>query len=292
MYPNCKLLALGICSPNETFAKNRNNAMIELNTPVEIEVMAEGGRKLAEVLHALEAEAKVGVTTKQLDRVAYQMIHKLGAKPAFLHYRPSGAAHAYPYTLCASLNDVVVHGQPSDYALASGDLIKLDLGLIYKGLYLDAAITVLVGDAAHAGEKKSPAIREARKLIAATEEALAAGIAEARPGNTIGDIGAAIEAVVRRNKFSVAEGLIGHGIGRSLHEDPAVFNFGRRGTGEPLEEGMVIAIEPMVVASAAKNGGAIVTRKDDSYATRDGSPAAHFEHTIAITARGPRVLTE
>jgi methionyl aminopeptidase len=258
--------------------------MITIKTPAEIEIMAEGGRRLAEVLRALEKETAVGVTTKHLDRVAYQMIHKLGAKPAFLHYRPVGARREYPYTLCVSVNDVVVHGQPSDYVLADGDIAKLDLGLIYKGLYLDSAVTVLVG-----GRAGDSANREAKKLIAATEEALAAGIAEAQVGNTIGDIGAAIEAIVRRNKFSVAEGLIGHGIGRELHEDPAVFNFGKRGDGEPLEEGMTIAIEPMVVASA--KSGATVVRRDDSYATRDGSPAAHFEHTVAITARGPRVLT-
>jgi methionyl aminopeptidase len=258
--------------------------MITIKTPAEIEIMAEGGKRLAEVLRALESEVAIGVTTKHLDRVAYQMIHKLGAKPAFLHYRPAGARREYPYTLCASLNDVVVHGQPSDYALADGDLIKLDLGLIYKGLYLDSAITVLVGRDSDLKQN-----RDAKKLIAATQEALAAGIAEALPGNTIGDIGAAIEAVVRRAKFSVAEGLIGHGIGRELHEDPAVFNFGKRGGGEPLEEGMTLAIEPMVVASA--KSGATVVRRDDSYATRDGSLAAHFEHTVAITAEGPRILT-
>lgn len=240
--------------------------------------MAEGGRRLAEVLRALKQGTAVGVTTKHLDKVAYQMIHKLGAKPAFLHYKPAGAKKAYPYTLCASVNEVVVHGQPADYAIQEGDVLKLDLGLIYKGFYLDAAVTVAVGAAS----------REAKKLITATEEALAAGVAEARVGNTIGDIGAAISRVVKKNKFAVAEGLVGHGIGESLHEDPTVFNFGKHGDGEPLQEGMVIAIEPMVVAG----NGATVTRKDDSFATRDESLAAHFEHTVAITAHGPRILTQ
>jgi methionyl aminopeptidase len=253
--------------------------MVEFKTPEEIEIMAEGGRRLAEVLRALKQEVAVGVTTKHLDRVAYQMIHKLGAKPAFLRYRPAGARKAYPYTLCASLNETVVHGQPSEYALREGDIVKLDLGLIYKGFYLDSAITV------PAGEPN----REVRRLIAATEEALAAGIGEARAGRTLGDIGHAIESVVVWNNFSVAEGLIGHGIGRALHEDPPVFNFGRRGDGEPLEEGLVIAIEPMVIAGP---DGATVTRKDESFASRDGSFAAHFEHTVAITARGPRILTK
>lgn len=256
--------------------------MLELKTPAEIEVMAEGGKRLAEVLRALEKEVAPGITTKQLDRAAYQLIHKLGAKPAFLRYRPAGAKKAYPYTLCASVNDVVVHGQPSDYALAAGDIIKLDLGLIYKGFYLDSAITVPVGASASLG-------REAKKLIAATREALDAAIEEAYLGKTLGDIGYAIGKVIKRNKFMVAEGLIGHGIGRSLHEDPAVFNFGKPGDGEPLEAGMVIAIEPMVVASS--KSGATTTRPDDSYATRDGSLAAHFEHTVAVTKEGPRILT-
>ena len=252
--------------------------------------MAEGGKRLAEVLRALEGEVAVGVKTKQLDRFAYQMIHKLGAKPAFLHYRPAGARRAYPYTLCSSINDVVVHGQPSDYAIRDGDVVKLDLGLIYKGFYLDSAVTVLAGGGTSAGVGASnAAAREAKKLIAATRDALVAGIEEAQIGKAIGDIGYAIEKVVKKAGFSVAEGLIGHGIGHSLHEDPAVFNFGKRGDGEPLQEGMVIAIEPMVIASRT---GATTTRPDDSYVARDGSIAAHFEHTVAITADGPRILTQ
>jgi methionyl aminopeptidase len=257
--------------------------MITIKTPEEIEIMAEGGRRLAEVLRTLKQETHAGITTRQLDRIAYQAIHKLGAKPAFLNYQPYGARTAYPYTLCASLNDVVVHGQPSDYALAPGDLIKLDLGLIYKGFYLDSAITVFVEG--EGTDKKRAA--EAKKLIAVTSEALATGIDSACVGNTIGDIGYAIARVISKNGFAAAEGLVGHGIGRDLHEDPAVFNVGKRGDGEPLEEGMVIAIEPMIVVGR----GATVTRKDDSFATRDGSLAAHFEHTVAITARGPRILT-
>ena len=254
--------------------------MLILKTPEEIKIMAEGGKRLAEVLRSLTDETRAGVTTKQLDRLAYQHIHKLGAKPAFLHYRPMGARRAYPYTLCASLNDIIVHGQPSDYKLKDGDLVKLDLGLIYKGLYLDSAVTVAIG----AADKLS---RETKRLITATQDALMAGIAEARVGKTLGDIGFAIAAVAKKNKCGIAEGLIGHGIGRSLHEDPAVFNFGKRGDGEPLEEGMVLAIEPMFTAG----DGATVTRKDDSYATRDGSLAAHFEHTVAITKDEPRILT-
>ena len=252
---------------------------LTIKTPAEIETMAEGGKRLAEVLRALESAAREGVKTIQLDRLAYQMIHKLGAKPAFLHYRPVGAHTAYPYTLCASVNETVVHGQPSEYAIQDGDLVKLDLGLIYKGWYLDSAITVAVGSATQD--------REIKKLIAATREALAAGIEEAYIGKTLGDIGAAIGSVAKRNKVGIAEGLIGHGIGRELHEDPAVFNFGKRGDGEPLELGMVLAIEPMFAAG----DGATKTRKDDSYITADGSFASHFEHTVAITKEGPRILT-
>lgn len=251
--------------------------MIFLKTTAEIEVMAEGGKRLGEVLRSLEEKSVVGITTKELDRHAYQLIHKLGARPAFLHYRPHGARHAYPYTLCASLNEVVVHGQPSNYALRDGDIISLDLGLVYKKFYLDAAVTVAIGVAS----------REAKNLIAATREALTAGIHEASSGKTLGDVGAAIEAVAKKRKCSVVEGLIGHGIGRSLHEDPAVFNFGKRGAGEPIEVGMVLAIEPMFAAGR----GTTRTLKDESYATRDGSLAAHFEHTVAVTLDGPRVLT-
>jgi methionyl aminopeptidase len=253
--------------------------MITFKTPEDIEIMAVGGKKLADVLAALKIATKVGVVTKDLDTLARDLIIASDARPAFLNYHPAGARNPYPWTLCVSLNDVVVHGQPSDYALQDGDLVKLDLGLKYKEWYLDAAITVGVGKISE----------EAMKLMAATKEALAAGIAAARIGNTFGDLGHAIESVVREYGFSVADDLIGHGIGRNLHEDPPVWNFGREGDGEPIEEGMVIAIEPMVCAGF----GAVKTLKiDESYATRDGSLAAHFEHTVAITKQGSRILTE
>lgn len=239
--------------------------------------MAEGGRRLAEVLDALRNEACEGVTTKSLDQRAYQLIHKSGAKPAFLRYKPAGARKAYPYTLCASVNNVVVHGQPSGYIIQPGDLVKLDLGLIYKGWYVDAAVTVGAGAVS----------KKAERLMRATEEALAAGIAEARPGKTLGDIGFAIGKAAKKGGVSVAEGLTGHGIGRALHEDPTVWNAGKKGEGETLEEGLVIAIEPMFTAG----GGSIKQLRDESWATADDSLAAHFEHTVAITGNGPRVLT-
>jgi methionyl aminopeptidase len=252
--------------------------MLILKTPQDIEVMAEGGRRLAEILQVLAAAARVGVTTKHLDRLAYQLIHKVGAKPAFLHYRPAGTKRPYPYTLCASLGSVVVHGVPSDHAVKDGDVVKLDLGLLYKGFYLDAAVTVPIGKVG----------KDAGRLIGATREALAAAIAETKLGKTLGDIGFVIERVARKNKCAVADGLTGHGIGRALHEDPTVFNVGRKGEEEELREGMVLAIEPMFVVGK----GALKQLPDESWATADGSLAAHFEHTVAIMKDGPRVLTK
>jgi len=252
--------------------------MATLKTTEEIEVMAVGGAILAGVLRRLESETKPGVATIELDRLARTLILDAGAKPAFLHYRPAGARKAYPYTLCASVNDVVVHGTPSAYTIREGDLVKLDLGLKYQGLYLDAAITVPVGDVGV----------QAKKLIHVTEDALAAAVKIAKSGHTLGDIGCAVQMIVEKNKFSVVEGLTGHGIGTALHEDPTVFNVGRKGQGEDLEVGMVLAIEPMV----AVGHGAIRQLPDESYGTADGSLSAHFEHTVAITPYGPRILTK
>lgn len=252
---------------------------MELRTPEEIKVMAEGGRRLGTVLQQLRKEVRPGVTTLALDAAARALIEAYGDVPAFLNYRPAGARRAYPYTLCSSVNSVVVHGQPSPMCvLSEGNIIKLDLGLKHGGFYLDAAITVGVGKIS----------AEAKKLIAVTEESLYAGIKEAKPGKTLGDIGYAIERVVRKNKFSVAEGLTGHGIGHALHEDPNVFNFGDRNTGMKLKPGMVIAIEPMV----AVGGGEIVQLRDEGYGTADKTWAAHFEHTVAITEKGPMILTK
>ena len=252
--------------------------MIHLKSPQEIEIMAEGGERLAAVLRKLEANVRAGMTTKELDGMAYDLIVRADCKPSFLNYHPAGAAKAYPATLCASINDVVVHGLPSGYIVKDGDLVKLDLGLVYQGFHLDAARTVPVGTV-------TP---EAKRLMATTRKALAAGIKEAKPGHMLGDIGFAIQDVIRKEGYSVARGLTGHGVGRSLHEDPAVYNFGRRGQGEEIQEGMVIAIEPMVNVG----GGEIKQLKDDSYATRDGTLSAHFENTVAVTKKGPRVLTE
>jgi len=253
--------------------------MIYFKSSEEIETMAEGGRRLGAVLRKLSGAVHPGMTTQDVDRMAYDLITAGGDTPSFLNYQPEGADKPYPATICISLNDVIVHGTPKDReVIRDGDLVKLDLGLIHNGFHLDAARTVPIGKV----------LPDVKRLIATTRMALAAGIKEAYPGHTLGDIGYAVHDVVHKAGFSVAEGLTGHGIGRSLHEDPAVFNFGRRGTGEKLEEGMVIAIEPMVTIGS----GAIRQMRDESYATRDGLPAAHFENTVAITKKGPRILTE
>lgn len=252
--------------------------MVELKIPSEIEIMAEGGRMLAEVLKELKRATRAGVSTKFLDELAYKLIKDRGAEPAFLGYRPSWSNKPYPHSLCASLNDTVVHGLPSDYVIKSGDLVKLDLGLKYKGFYTDTATTVAVGNV----------LKDAKRLIRVTEESLYRGIAEARVGKTMGDIGAAIQKHVEKNKMSVVRSLTGHGIGHDLHEEPSVLNFGNAGRGQELEVGMVLAIEPMVALGAS----AIRQLKDDSFATKDGSLSAHFEHTVAITEKGPKILTK
>jgi len=251
--------------------------MLVLKSPDEIEIMAEGGRRLAQILKTLREEVKVGITTLYLEKLSRKLIKDAEAEPAFLGYKPPGSRKFYPCSLCTSINEGVVHGIPSDYKIKDNDLVKLDLGIKYKGFYVDAALTVGVGDI-------SP---KAKKLIEVTREALSRGIAEAREEKTIGDIGSAIEGFVKSRGFSVVRSLTGHAIGRELHEDPVVLNFGRRGEGEKLEVGMALAIEPMV----AIGSGDTNQLKDESFVTADGSLAAHFEHTVAVTEKGPRVLT-
>lgn len=251
--------------------------MIDLKTEKEVELMAEGGRRLAEVLKELKRATRAGVSTKFLDELAYKLIKDKGAEPAFRGYRPIGGRKPYPYSLCSSLNDTVVHGLPSEYVIKDGDLVKLDLGLKYNGFYVDTATTIAVGNVG----------RDTKRLMKVTEDALSKGIAEARSGKTLGDIGFAIQRHVEKNKMAVIRNLTGHGIGRALHEDPSVLNFGISGRGTELEVGQVLAIEPMVAAGR----GEIKQLKDDSFVTRDGSLSAHFEHTVAITKKGPRILT-
>ena len=247
--------------------------MATLKTQEEIQIIAEGGKILAAALKELEKLAKPGITTMELDRAAEAFILSKGAKPAFKGYA------GFPYSLCVSINENIVHGFPSSYVLKSGDLVKLDLGVLYKGFNTDSAITVAVGDVSF----------EAKRLVNVTKKSLRLGIKKAKIGNTIGDIGNTIQRFVEDQGFGVVRDLCGHGIGKEVHEDPKVPNFGKRGGGEKLVEGMVICIEPMVTA-----GNYVIRKSDDGYgfATRDNSLAAHFEHTIAITAKGPRILTE
>ncbi|HOJ51717.1 MAG TPA: type I methionyl aminopeptidase [Syntrophales bacterium] len=246
--------------------------MVIIRRQEEIERIRESNLIVAEVLDALKKEVKAGVTTKELNEYCEELVRKWGAKPAFKGYR------GYPYALCTSVNEEVVHGMPSDRRLKEGDILSLDFGVYYKGYYGDAAITVPVGEVSE----------EARKLIKVTEAALYKGIEEAQAGNRLGDISAAVQSHVEGAGFSVVRDFVGHGIGSELHEDPQIPNFGVRGRGVLLKEGMVLAIEPMVNAGTYK-----VKVLDDGWTvvTEDGSLSAHFEHSIAITANGPDILS-
>ena len=248
-----------------------------IKTPEEIATIAAAGKILRGTLDRLAQEAKAGVTLAALDRLAEKMIRANGGIPAFKGYHPHGADKPFPATICASVNEIVVHGVPTAYKLKDGDVLSIDCGVKINGWYSDAAITVAIGTV-------SPKVH---KLITVTEMALERGIAAAQPGNTVGDIGHAVGSFVKVNKFFVIKGLTGHGVGTDLHEDPSVYNEGEPGNGITLQPGMVIAIEPMVAMGTAR----VEQRADDSFCTSDGSLSAHFEKTIAITENGPRVLT-
>ena len=247
--------------------------MITIKTEEEIKIMKEGGKILASVIKEIEKQSVPGITTKELDRAAEALILKHGAKPAFKGY------DGFPFSLCASVNENIVHGLPSNYVLKSGDILKLDLGVLYKGYNTDMAVTVAVGDVSF----------EAKRLINVTKKSLRLGIKKTKIGNTIGDIGNTVQRCIEDQGFGVVKDLCGHGIGKSVHEDPRIPNFGKRGSGDKLVEGMVICIEPMVTM-----GDWHLRKADDGYgyATRDNSLTAHFEHTIVVTKKGPRVLTE
>jgi methionyl aminopeptidase len=246
---------------------------VKLKTSQEIELMREGGHILAEVLDALAGAVRVGLRTKELDTMAQELIAARGAKPSFLNY------NGFPAALCVSINEEIVHGLPSERKLKDGDLVKLDLGVQYKGFHTDSARSVIVG-------KGNAKLRE---LVAVTEEALNIGIEAAQPGKTIGDVGSAIHAYVKSEGYDVVRDLIGHGIGTEVHEEPEVPNYGKPGQGPVLKVGMVIAIEPMVVV-----GGHKIANGPDgfSYITADKKPSAHIEHTVAIVPSGPKVLTK
>jgi len=261
-----------------SFQRNNIQLMVRLKSPQDIDRLAEGGKLLAAVLDELVAQTVAGVTPKELDTFARKRITEYEATPAFLHYAPKGQP-PFPAALCVSVNSTVVHGLPSAVPLADGDVVGLDLGIIYQDrYYLDSARTVGVGTLLPA----------AARLLAVSHEALKRGIAAAQAGRRTGDIGAAVQTYTESCGFGVVRSLVGHGVGFAVHEEPQVPNFGRPGEGTILEPGLVIAIEPMVTAGdgwvdTAADGWGIVTA--------DGGLAAHQEHTVAITASGPWVLT-
>jgi len=253
--------------------------MIEMKTAADIAAMRESGRLVARALAAMRDAAAIGTTTRELDAVGAGVLSEAGATSPFLNYHPDWAPSPFPASICASVNDAVVHGIPTDVPLADGDLVSIDFGAILNGWAGDAAISFIVG---------TP--READlDLIETTERALAAGIAAARPGNRVGDIGHAIAQVARAKGYGLLADHGGHGIGRVMHEDPHIPNDARAGRGLKLRPGLVIAIEPMLHAGGAD----AYTSGSDGWTlhTADGSRAAHVEHTIAITPDGPTILS-
>ena len=248
-----------------------------IKTPEQIKKIKISGKILASVAKELKKNIAEGVVLKDLDLLAKKLIRDAGAEPAFLGYQPYGADHPFPASICASLNEVVVHGIPNKYKLRSGDILKLDFGVSYEGFITDSAFTAGVGKISSA----------AQKLMDVTKHSLMLGIKECKAGKRLGDIGWAISDYARKNGFQVIKGLCGHGVGLELHEEPSVFNEGQKNTGLELKPGMVLALEPMLSAGDPY----IVQTEDESYATRDGSLSAHFEHTVLITERNPEILT-
>jgi methionyl aminopeptidase len=246
--------------------------MIIKKTPEQVDKMAASGEILVRCLKMLAAKARAGTTTAELDAAAEKFIRSQGAEPAFKGYR------GFPGSICASPNSMVVHGIPGPYQLKRGDILSIDVGVIKDGWVSDAAMTVPVG----------PVSAEAEKLLDVTKSSLFAAVEQMRPGNHLGDVSATIQQTVEDEGLSIIRTLVGHGIGRDMHEEPQVPNFGDPGKGPELEEGMVLAIEPMVNA-----GGPLVRMGDDGWSvfSEDDSLAAHFEFTVAVTPSGPRVLT-
>lgn len=253
---------------------------ITIKTPEEIEILKVAGKHLKDTLTHVAGLVKAGVSTEELNDAAEDYIHSLGDEPSFLGYVPEGVSTPYPAGLCVSVNEVVVHGIPNvnPYTLKEGDIVGLDCGLIHKGMIVDSAITVGVG----------VIDEEAKTLMRVTKESLEAGMSVAKAGNTVGDIGYAVESVIKPHKYGIVKELCGHGVGYAVHEPPFIPNYGKKGTGERLEAGMVIAIEPMV-----NEGKAGVRFSSDEYTvtTKDGSRSAHFEHTLVITDGDPIVVT-
>ncbi len=259
--------------------------MIKYKTEEEIEIMREGGKIHARILKEVAKKVKPGVKTGELNAYAEKLIDEAGCTASFLGYQPYDAKRPYPASLCVSINEEIVHGIPNEgnngmgKILFEGDIVSLDLGLTYKGLITDAAITVPVGGVSE----------EAKDLLLATKDALERGIKAMRLKGHIGDIGDAVMQVAKKHGFGIIEGLSGHGVGYSVHEEPYVPNKAKRGEGPELREGLVIAIEPMFSL-----GSRDIKRMSDGYTfiTRDKSLSAHFEHTVAVTKSGIKILTE
>jgi len=253
--------------------------MIRLKTEEEIKILKEGGTRLAFILREVIKKVAVGVSAKELDDLAYKLAVENGDKPAFLNYKAKGDRKPYPASLCVSINDEVVHGIPlAEKIIKDGDIVSLDMGLIHKGLITDSAITIPVGNVDEIG----------LKLINITKEALKVAINSAKKAKTIGDIGYAVERFAKSSRFGIVETLCGHGVGYAVHEDPFVPNYGEKGRGEKIENGLIIAIEPMLNEGTKD----VIQDKDGfSFRTKDGKRSAHFEHTIAFTKDGLVVIT-
>ncbi|PIV45213.1 MAG: type I methionyl aminopeptidase [Candidatus Nealsonbacteria bacterium CG02_land_8_20_14_3_00_37_10] len=246
--------------------------MIIIKSPEQIEIMAEGGKILAKIMKELEKQVRPGITTKTLDRLAESLILKSGGKCSFKGYED------FPACLCTSINEEIVHAVPSSRVIIEGDIISLDLGLYYKGYHTDMAVTLPVG-------KVAP---EVLRLIRVTKKALKRGIKKIRPGNTIGDIGNAIQRYVEPQGFNIVRELCGHGIGKKIHEEPQILNYGKRHTGPEIKEGMVLCLEPMITTGDWK----IKKSKDGhGFKTIDNSLSCHFERTIAVIKDGAKILT-
>ena len=246
--------------------------MIYLKTPFEIDKMRKAGKVVGDLLKFLEEKIQAGMTTKQLDTLADNFIRRHNAVPSFLNYG------GYPASICCSIDDEVVHGIPSDRVIEEGQIVSVDVGAILDGWQGDAARTFLIGSASE----------EKKKLVEVCKESFYKGIAEFKIGNRLGDISHAVQSHVESNGFSVVRVLVGHGIGKDMHEDPNVPNYGRAGSGNELKEGMVLAIEPMIKLGTYK----VYTKRDGwTVVTNDGKPSAHYENTVALTANGIEILT-
>lgn len=254
--------------------------MITIKTPEEIKILRDGGKILASVLHMVAEKAKSGVASIELDKYVEFLIKKADGEPSFKYYKTRDDKFPFPASLCVSINDEVVHGIPSpERILKEGDIVGLDLGLKWQGLYTDATITVGIGKISS----------DAKKILVVTKSALERGIKAVKENAYVGDIGFAIQFYAEKNGFSIVKKLVGHGVGYEVHEEPEIPNFGRKKSGAVLKSGMVFALEPMV---SAGSGDVFLDKNNWTWKTSDGSLSAHFEHTLVVTKNGCEVLTK